>query len=93
MSIVHLSSIIPRPFPSISISSSEILRMIVAVLNYLQIPIIVLRTIKGVVMNPVIFMTALGILVNVIISFGVHHGEHIDSDSKLPGRSSNLWLL
>ena len=35
-------------------------------------------------MNPVIFMTALGILVNVILSFGVHHGEHVDSDSKLP---------
>ena len=35
-------------------------------------------------MNPVIFMTALGLLVNVILSFGVHHGEHIDSGSKLP---------
>lgn len=63
----------------------------------MQIPIIILWTVKGVVMNPVIFMTALGILVNVIISFGVHHGEYIDSDSKLPGRSSNyklcyLWL-
>jgi hypothetical protein len=55
----------------------------------MQIPVIILRTIKGVVLNPVIFMTALGILVNVIISFGVHHGEYIDSDSKLPGRSSN----
>ena len=55
----------------------------------MQIPMIILRTIKGVVMNPVIFMTALGILVNVIISFGVHHGEYVDSDSKLPGRYTN----
>ena len=58
----------------------------------MQIPIIILRTIKGVVLNPVIFMTVLGILVNIIISFGVHHGEYIDSDSKLPGRSSNYQV-
>ena len=44
-------------------------------------------------MNPVIFMTALGILVNVIVSFGVHHGEYIDNDSKLPGGCNNKYIL
>ncbi len=39
---------------------------------------------KGVVLNPIIFMTVLGIVVNVIIFFGVNKGEGNSSDN-LPG--------
>ena len=35
-------------------------------------PFIVLRTLRGVLLNPIIFMTALGILVNVIVYFGIN---------------------
>jgi len=35
-------------------------------------PSIVLRTLQGVLLNPIIFMTFLGILVNVIVYFGVN---------------------
>ena len=44
-------------------------------------------------MNPVIFMTALGILINVILSFGVHHGEYVDSDGKLPCKLQKYSLI
>ena len=35
-------------------------------------PLIVLKTLRGVLLNPIIFMTALGILVNVIVYFGIN---------------------
>jgi len=43
---------------------------------------IVLRTVKGVVFNPVIFMTILGLIVNVILTFGLHRTD--SDDNKLP---------
>ena len=46
---------------------------------------ILLRTVKGVVFNPVIFMTILGLIVNVILTFGLHRTD--SDDNKLPGES------
>lgn len=50
-----------------------------------QIPLILLRTLKGVVFNPVIFMTLLGLIVNVFVSFALNKTT---PDDKLPG-----WLV
>ena len=36
-----------------------------------EMPFLVLRTLKGVVLNPVIFMTALGVIVNLVVHFGI----------------------
>lgn len=51
---------------------------------YMQIILIPLRTLKGVVLNPIVFMTVLGLVVNVIVFYGVHKGEGSSSEN-LPG--------
>lgn len=47
-------------------------------------PSIVLRTLQGVLFNPIIFMTFLGILVNVIVYFGVNKQVGV---RQLPGNN------
>ena len=42
------------------------------------------KTIMFVCLNPIVFMTALGVIVNVIVTFGLHH---YDANDKLPS-----WL-
>jgi hypothetical protein len=43
---------------------------------------ILLRTVKGVVFNPVIFMTILGLIVNIFVSYALKKSS---ADDKLPG--------
>ncbi len=59
--------------------------------SLVQVLIILLRTVKGVVLNPIIFMTVLGLIVNVIIFFGVNKGEGRSSDN-LPGMCNNAYI-
>lgn len=52
-----------------------------------HIPSLLWRTVRGVLFNPVIFMTALGVIVNAVVYFGIHKGER-ESKDNLPE-----WLM
>ena len=48
---------------------------------------ILLKTVKGIVKNPVVFMTVLGVIVNFIIVYGVNKGVKPPPEGNLP-----TWL-
>ena len=50
---------------------------------------------KGVVLNPVIFMTVIGLIVNVILTFGLHREDSDKLPSKPPAFQCCylVWLL